>query len=71
MNIIFVSHSGELRKLPLRPAPSGVYESGFGIGFKDSEYSYDEILDLPETIAQETGKKFIICIGGFQCSLVA
>ncbi|MDO4180975.1 MAG: ATPase [Bacteroidales bacterium] len=42
------------------------YEFSFGIDFKDPKYSYDEILDLPETIAQETGKKFIICIDEFQ-----
>ena len=42
------------------------YEFSFGIDFKNPKYSYDEILDLPETIAHETGKKFIICIDEFQ-----
>ena len=42
------------------------YEFSFGLNFKDSPYSYDEILDLPETIAKETGKKFVICIDEFQ-----
>ncbi len=42
------------------------YEFSFGIDFKDTKFSYDEILDLPETIAKETGKKFIICIDEFQ-----
>lgn len=42
------------------------YEFTFGINFKDSPYSYDEILDLPEIIAKETGKKFVVCIDEFQ-----
>ena len=28
--------------------------------FKDKQYSYDEILDLPQKIALEKGKKFIV-----------
>ena len=42
------------------------YELAFGIDFKDKQYSYDEILDLPQKIAEEKGKKFIICIDEFQ-----
>lgn len=42
------------------------YEISFGVDFKDPKFSYDEILDLPETIAKETGKKFIVCIDEFQ-----
>ena len=42
------------------------YELAFGIDFKDKQYSYDEILDLPQQIALERGKKFIVCIDEFQ-----
>lgn len=42
------------------------YELAFGIDFKDKQYSYDEILDLPQSIAKEKGKKFIVCIDEFQ-----
>lgn len=42
------------------------YEFTFGIDFKDTKFSFDEILDLPETIAKETGKKIIVCIDEFQ-----
>lgn len=33
------------------------YELSFGIDFKDSRLSYDEILDLPQVIANDTKKK--------------
>lgn len=42
------------------------YELAFGIDFKDKQYSYDEILDLPQIIAEEKGKKFVMCIDEFQ-----
>lgn len=42
------------------------YELAFGIDFKDKQYSYDEILDLPQQIALERDKKFIVCIDEFQ-----
>ena len=42
------------------------YELAFGIDFKDKQYSFDEILDLPQKIAEEKGKKFIVCIDEFQ-----
>jgi len=42
------------------------YELSFGIDFRDAQFSYDEILDLPETIARESGKKCIVCIDEFQ-----
>ena len=42
------------------------YELAFGIDFKDKQYSFDEILDLPQHIALERGKKFIVCIDEFQ-----
>ena len=42
------------------------YEFSFGIDFRDTKFSYDEILDLPEVMAKETGKKFIVCIDEFQ-----
>lgn len=37
-----------------------------GIDFKETHYSEDEILDLPQRIAEEKGKKFVICIDEFQ-----
>lgn len=42
------------------------YEVGLGIEFKDKDYSQDEILDLPQRLAAERGKRFIICIDEFQ-----
>lgn len=42
------------------------YEFTFGLSFKDAHFSYDEILDLPEKIAKESGKKFVVCIDEFQ-----
>lgn len=42
------------------------YELALGMDFKDKQYSYDEILDLPQKIALEKGKKFIVCIDEFQ-----
>lgn len=41
-------------------------EYSLGIDFHDKQYSVDEILDLPEKIALERGKQFIICIDEFQ-----
>ena len=42
------------------------YELSLGIEFKDRHYSYDEILNLPQKIANDRGRKFIICIDEFQ-----
>lgn len=42
------------------------YELALGIDFKDKQYSYDEILDLPQKIAEEKNKKFVVCIDEFQ-----
>ena len=42
------------------------YEFTFGLNFKEAQFSYDEILDLPEKIAKESGKKFVVCIDEFQ-----
>ena len=42
------------------------YELALGVDFKDKQYSYEEILDLPQKIALEKGKKFIVCIDEFQ-----
>lgn len=41
-------------------------EMTLGIEFKDRQYSVDEILDLPEKIAIEKGKRMIVCIDEFQ-----
>lgn len=42
------------------------YEFSFGIDFKEPQRSFDEILDLPQQIAVDTGKKVIVCIDEFQ-----
>lgn len=42
------------------------YELSFGISFKENRLSYDEILDLPQRIAQDKEKKIIVCIDEFQ-----
>lgn len=42
------------------------YELSFGISFKENQLSYDDILDLPQQIAQDKCKKIIVCIDEFQ-----
>jgi hypothetical protein len=42
------------------------YEFGFGIDMKDPNLSLDEVLDLPQTLAKDMGKKIIVCIDEFQ-----
>lgn len=42
------------------------YELSFGINFNDSRLSYDDILDLPQVIANDTKKKIVVCIDEFQ-----
>ncbi len=42
------------------------YEFSFGVNLKESQRSIDEILDLPQQIATDTGKKIIVCIDEFQ-----
>jgi hypothetical protein len=42
------------------------YELSFGIDLKEPNLSLDEILDLPQTLANDTGKKIIVCIDEFQ-----
>ena len=46
--------------------PAGSFELSFGIDIRDKKMSFDEILDLPQTIAREKGKHIIICIDEFQ-----
>lgn len=41
-------------------------EFSLGLDFKETHYSIDEILDLPEKIARERGKRMIVCIDEFQ-----
>lgn len=41
-------------------------EYSISIDFHDKKISIDEILELPEKIARERGKQFIICIDEFQ-----
>ena len=42
------------------------YEFSFGVDMKEPQRSFDEILDLPQRIATDTGKKVIVCIDEFQ-----
>ena len=42
------------------------YEFSFGFDLKESQLSLDEILDLPQQIATDTGKKIVVCIDEFQ-----
>ena len=41
-------------------------EFTFGVDFKEPQRSFDEILDLPQQIAIDTGKKVVVCIDEFQ-----
>jgi AAA+ ATPase superfamily predicted ATPase len=38
----------------------------FGIDFKETQLSYNEILDLPQKIAEAKKKKIVVCIDEFQ-----
>ena len=42
------------------------YEFSFGVDFREPQRSFDEILDLPQQIAVDTGKKMVVCIDEFQ-----
>jgi len=42
------------------------YELSFGIELKDTQLSMDEILDLPQQIAVDKGKKIVVCMDEFQ-----
>jgi AAA+ ATPase superfamily predicted ATPase len=42
------------------------YELSFGVDFKDSRLSIEEILDLPQKIAEDKKKKIVVCIDEFQ-----
>lgn len=46
--------------------PAGSYELSFGIDIRDKKMTFDEILDLPQAIAREKGKRIIVCIDEFQ-----
>ncbi|MDR0941817.1 MAG: ATPase [Bacteroidales bacterium] len=45
---------------------SKTYEISFGVDFKDTTLSFDEILDLPQTIANDLKKQVVVCIDEFQ-----
>jgi AAA+ ATPase superfamily predicted ATPase len=42
------------------------YELSFGVDLKEPNLSLDEILDLPQTLANNAGKKMVVCIDEFQ-----
>ena len=42
------------------------YELSFGVELNESKLSFDEIIDLPQQIANDTGKKIVVCIDEFQ-----
>jgi len=42
------------------------YELSFGIDLKEHKLSLDEILDLPQRIAEDKKKKVVVCIDEFQ-----
>lgn len=41
-------------------------ELSFGLDFKDNKMTFDEILDLPQAISRDYGKKMVVCIDEFQ-----
>jgi len=49
-------------------SPDAQQEFSFGLDWAEVKKQPDEILNLPETIAKETGFKFIICVDEFQNS---
>lgn len=42
------------------------YEIAFGVDLKENKLSLDEIIDLPQKIAEEKNKKIVVCIDEFQ-----
>ncbi len=46
--------------------PAGSYELSFGVDVKDKKMDFNEILDLPQKIAAEKGRRVIVCIDEFQ-----
>lgn len=46
--------------------PAGSYELTFGVDVKEKKMTFDEILDLPQTIARDKGLKIVVCIDEFQ-----
>lgn len=42
------------------------YELSFGIDLKESKLAIDEILDLPQKIAEDKNRKVVVCIDEFQ-----
>jgi AAA+ ATPase superfamily predicted ATPase len=42
------------------------YELSFGVDFRDRQLSINEILDLPQQIAEDKKKKLVVCIDEFQ-----
>ncbi|MGV8096178.1 MAG: ATP-binding protein [Mangrovibacterium sp.] len=42
------------------------FELSFGVDFKENKLSLDEILDLPQKIAEDKHKKLVVCIDEFQ-----
>ncbi len=46
--------------------PAGSYELSFGVDVKDRKMDFNEILDLPQKIAAEKGRKVIVCVDEFQ-----
>lgn len=42
------------------------HELTFGLNFKENKMTFDEILELPHNICQDTGKKMVVCIDEFQ-----
>lgn len=41
-------------------------ELSFGLDFKDNKMTFNEILDLPQAISRDYGKKMVVCIDEFQ-----
>lgn len=46
--------------------PMGTYEFSFGVDVRDKQMDFSEVLDLPQKIAVEKGKRIIVCIDEFQ-----
>lgn len=77
--VLKISHSvwddfaASVRKYLGRLLPSVTFsdmtqtcELSFGLDFKDNKMTFDEILDLPQAISRDYGKKMVVCIDEFQ-----
>lgn len=59
-------HLGRLMPILSIADSNSQFEFGFGLKIRDDEDSEDDILDLPQKIAEDKGIRIVVCIDEFQ-----